>query len=203
MDDDFEDHPDWGRVLVPPGSQIQPVGDPTRWGAQGLTLLPVPAVFSVSTAGTQIIQAATKDGYSRSWALVGTLSLPTLLWDDLATNTIVTLQIQMGVGQAQVLHEIELIAGIGLMTGATKKGLCASQDEANGGPYRAYLSAPLSSVAGVTDTTRGFAAIGALVGATINIRASYRSTSLAYPAVYPCQSQINLLLTPFAAGHGL
>lgn len=188
--------PDWDRVLVHQG-KTQPVGDPTRWGAQEFTLLPVPSAATQNLLQTQIIQAATRDGYSRSWALNGTLSLPADLWTPGALGVEVSLQIQMGVGQAQVLHEIMLWSPV------PQGGLCDSQYFPNGGPYVAYTSPPLSQVPGVVDRTRAFAAIGALVGATINIRAKYNLAAAAAAAVFPTRSLIQLVLTPFAAGTGL
>lgn len=202
MDDDFKDHPDWGRYLVPPASKVQPVGDPTRWGASALTLLQTPTA-TAAFPSTQIIQSATRDGYSRSWGLNGTLSLPTPLWQPVLVSgclLIVVLQVQMGVGQVQVLHEITLFHS-GIVPPA---GLCMSQYDLNGGVYEPYLTPTLSSVAGTTDLTFAFAAIGALIGSTINIRVKYTTGAAPVPpAVFPCQSQVNLVLTPFAAGEGL
>lgn len=193
MDQDFDDHPDWGRALVPPASVVQPVGDPTRWGASGITLLSAPGTGEVFA--TQIIQAATRDGYSRSWSLNGSLSLPADLWNYAFTS--VALEIQMGVGQAQVLHKISLFEGTPV------GGLCYTQYFPNGGPYLAYSTPTLSTVGGTIDRTRCFAAIGALIGSTINIRAVYTIGAAGAPAVFPTRSQINLVLSPFAAGHGL
>jgi hypothetical protein len=199
--------PDWARVLVSAGP-TRPVGDPTRWGTSTLTVLTAPpALGDLVSVSSQVIQAATRDGYSRCWALNGTLSLPQITWDLVATTKLayqITLEVQMGVGQAQVRHDICLFQN-GTATGS---GLCWTQEISQGGPYLRYETPSLSlvPVAGEPDQTYAFAAIGALVGSTINIRANYflgNADVLPVPGVFPTQSRLNLVLTPFAAGEGL
>jgi hypothetical protein len=199
-------NPDWGRTLVNTGRQGAPVGDPTQWGAQVITQIPAVADTTISA---QIIQAATVDAYSRSWAIVGTLSLPFALWgapgvytgDPTSTPYTVWLEVIMGVGQTQIVHNIVLSAGDQNPT----VGLCTTQSSAlytgpipapGLGPYQ-----PAFPPLGATHQVRPFAAIGALVGHTIAIRAVYQIGMLA-PGL-PAASTIAILLTPFAAGQGL
>jgi hypothetical protein len=185
--------PDWDRVLVTAGKKSIPLGDPTKWGSQ----IPTPLdVTLTETFSDQIVFAQTKDAYSRSWAIIGTLTLPQATWNDPGVfpagpfPIIVALEVQMGVGQATVLHEIILSCG-----NNPTVGLCNTQNAINGGPY-------LSSFAAAPDflETRPFAAIGALVGNQINVRARYiggLNTGL------PTTAVITALVTPFAPGVGL
>lgn len=186
------DDPDWDRYLVDAGKKGLPVGDPTRWGSQAFTRIDTSVPDQPST---QVLQASTLDSYSRSWALLGTLTLPPDLWNA-AAFVEVTLEIIMGVGQAQVTHRIVLFSA------APAGGLCYTQYIVNGGPYK---SVPVAAVGGnptyTTDQSRAFAAIGALIGQSINIRAIYQIGAVT--AQLPTTSVLNVILTPFAAGKGL
>lgn len=195
------DHPDWARVLVNTGASTKPVGDPTRWGSSTFTLLTAPpALGDISTASVQVLEAGTRDAYSRSWALNGTLSLPEEFWGVSAPANVATrvsLQVQMGVGQAQVLHEICLFDS------TLPGGLCWDQALQQGGPYVPYETAALGPGT-ATDLTFAFSAIGALIGHTLNIRSKYVFGNLGLPMPqFPTRSLINVVLTPFAAGEGL
>src|SRR6266571_7387708 len=145
--------PDWGRAKVVPPGLPSPLGDPTRWGSQALTLLPVTLVNAFSE---QIVFAATRDAYSRSWSLLGTLTLPQATWNGAGAfpggpfDLIVALDITMGVGQAAIEQQIILMCGSNASV-----GLCNTQNAINGGPY-------LSIFPDAILETRPFAAIGAL-----------------------------------------
>lgn len=183
--------PEWDRYLVARDGKALPVGDPTRWGAQVYTRI---TGVGTDQPSTQVLQMASNDQYSRSWAVLGTLSLPPDIW--LAGAVSISLEVSMGVGQAVVTHRISLFEGTPI------GGLCHWQYFPQGGPYLAVPTPSLSENPAVAfDLTRGFAAIGALVGQSINIRARYviNSASLQLPA----RSLLVLAVTPFAAGKGL
>lgn len=183
--------PDWARYVMPqqqPGPHLPPVGDPTRWGAQLDTIIPAAGLQS----STQILSAVTRDGYSRSWSLVGTLSLHPDLWVA-AAGIIVDLDIAMGVGQAVISQRIALFYA------GQASSLCNAQYLPNGGPYEAIPTT--SPTTGTTLLARSFAAIGALVGQSINIRARY-TVAAVFPAL-PESSNITLMIAPYAAGDKL
>lgn len=184
--------PAWGNVLVNSGKQGKPVGDPTQWGAGQLTLLDAALV---QTFSPQFVSAATQDTYARSWAILGTLRLPQATWNAPGTfpagpfPLVVALDIVMGVGQASVQHQIILMCG-----NNPNVGLCNTQNAINGGPYLSTFET------GSGDETRPFAAIGALVGHTIQMRVRYvGGTNVGLPTT----AQVQALITPFAAGAGL
>lgn len=193
--------PDWGRYQVHKDGVGAPVGDPTRWGAQVFTQLD-DGFGLVSTP--QILQLATRDGYSRSWSLEGTLSLPTLTWN--TANLIVQLEVTMGVGQVQITHAIMLLnpaittPPVGLPA-VGRGGLCLSQYFFFGGPYNAVGEANAGGV--LANQARAFAVIGGLVGQSISIRATYQNTDLPPVPGLPTLSRLALIVTPYAAGEGL
>lgn len=185
--------PDWGRVQVNTAGAGKPVGDPTQWGAAALTPLDVTLNNAFSE---QFIQAGTQDTYARSWAVIGTLRLPQATWNEPGTfpagpfPLVVALDVVMGVGQLQLEHQIILMCGAN-----PSVGLCNTQNAINGGPYLSTFDANAPH-----DEIRPFAAIGALIGHTIQVRARYiggTNTGL------PTTAQIQALITPFAAGTGL
>ena len=183
--------PDWDRYVMPqqqPGPALPPVGDPTRWGAQLDTLIPATGLQQSS----QILAASTNDAYSRSWSLIGTLSLHPDLWAA-GARIIVSLEITQGVGQTHITQRLCLFDP------SVAAGLCYTQYVPNGGPYESIPSA--SPTTGATLLTRSFAAVGALVGQSINIRARYVVAAV-FPAL-PEISNLALLLTPYAAGEKL
>jgi hypothetical protein len=182
--------PDWNRYLVR-GQAAAHVGDPTRWGAQVETL--IPATGEVTS--TQVLAASTRDAYSRSWALLGTLELPAELWNAAiaGVGVSVSLDVSVGVGQTLLTQRLSLFEASGpLATG----GLCETQylpRTAGQGPYLAINTA--------NGLTRSFAAIGALVGQSINIRARYSIAAVF--ASLPARSLLSVIVCPFAAGEGL
>lgn len=188
MDDDFDDHPDWDRFRVAQPGRLVPSGDPTKWGAQQLVVLTgAPALVLSDT----MLAVSTRDAYSRSWALLGSLSMPAAFW--LAgSNVIVKLIVTMGVGQAQITQEIVLFYG-----GAALGGLCYTQNFSQGGPYDFTILEP----GGTQFQSYPFAAIGALIGQSISLRASYLAAGggLGLPRTVT----LSVIMTPFAAGEGL
>jgi hypothetical protein len=201
--------PDWDRYIVDAGGAGKiplagkqvPLGDPTRWGSQVVTQLPASFLFSSNSElfTDQLVTARTRDGYSRSWAVIGTLTLPQVIWNGPGPypgspfTLMVSLEITMGVGQAELTQEIVLMRGSNPTV-----GLCNTQSALNGGPY--------ISTFGNADgfdgrfETRGFAAIGALIGNNINIRAHYYGGN---GDGLPNPSTIVTIVTPYAPGEGL
>lgn len=182
--------PDWGRFAISAPTDGAPVGDPTRWGAQVQTILPTADVDRLILT-QQIINVGTQDGYSRSWALLGTLGLPITAW---SAPMAIDLEIVMGVGQVQILQRIALKRG-----GADPfRGLCYSQHEYNGGPYP-HMTTYFPT--GVAEEVRSFAIIGGLIGQMITVRGVY-SYSVGTAGVAG-NSRLAAIVTPYAAGEGL
>lgn len=192
--------PDWGRYVLDhhgqnaPGAPAQPpVGDPTRWGAELDTLIPASGLQD----SRQILHVQTRDAYSRSWTLFGTLSLPADLWAA-ASGVGVSLEIDMGVGQTVLHQKLMLFLGntpAGSLIGAG--ALCEAQYVIKGGVYQSFVQV----TDGVPILTRSFAAVGALCGQSINIRARYDISGIF--AQLPTISKIALIVAPYAAGEKL
>lgn len=185
--------PDWDRVLVDAGKKIGPLGDPTKWGSQVPTVLDAALIQKFSE---QIVMVQTRDAYSRSWALLGSLTLPQATWNAAGAfpagpfPIVVAVEVVMGVGQAQVTHDLILTCGLN-----ANVGLCNTQNAINGGPYLSTFGGPPDFL-----ETRPFAAIGALVGNVINVRARYiGGTNVGLPTTSICTA----LVTPYAPGAGL
>lgn len=192
--------PDWGRYAVTANQSMLPVGDPTRWGARVDTLIPLPVAVGGEQQTAQILQMATRDQYSRSWALLGNLTMPMITWQTPTCEVTCTLAITMGVGQIQI-DQYVLLANFSGQT-----GLCFQQDVSNGGPYVATRFNPTrsgDSAGFLYDEARSFAIIGGLVGQSINIRAIYRSNIAAFVRGIPTTARLELIVTPFAAGEGM
>ena len=197
--------PDWRRFGIKPPNAGNPVGDPTRWGVQVITpLVDVNPPKPIYTG--QILQIATRDGYSRSWSLVGTLGLNGVIWNGVGSppqiQVEVSLEVTMGVGQAQMTQQI------GLLVPAVPKvapevsipagGLCVTQFFDNGGPFLysgTFDGAPV--------IYRSFAIVGGLVGSSIQVRA--RDLTAPFPPTtgLPSSAILTLIATPYAAGEGL
>jgi hypothetical protein len=185
------DHPDWGRFGIAPPNKYQPVGDPTRWGVSLDTL--IPATGLVDTP--QILQIQTRDPYSRAWSIFGTLTMTAELWGT-GAGVDIDLDMVMGVGQAQITQRLVLFNGTGVP--ATATALCEAQYLPNGGVYAA-ISGPALGAA--TRQTRAFAAVGAVIGQSINIRARYNIAGVF--ATLPQTTNLSLIVAPYAAGQGL
>lgn len=185
--------PDWDRYVMK-NPAMPPVGDPTRWGARVDTQLEVGTGSTRSSA--QILMLSTRDAYSRSWALLGTLSMPVSVWNDLVSSA--SIVSNMGVGQISLNHEIALWRQL-----APAGGLCFQQDVAQGGPYVPTPAFP-RVVNGVTIQyqTRAFAMVGAFVGQGISVRSDFLIGGGLNPDL-PAPATIELIATPFAAGSGL
>lgn len=191
------DHPDWGRFGLTPPNQYQKVGDPTRWGAIDSTNV-ISNGFAQSTA--QILQIQTRDAYSRSWTVIGTLSMPVSVWDSVFGPTLASVIVTMGVGQVQIAHKLCLWSSGGAV--GAPGGLCYTQDIANGGPYL-NPDPELVTINGVAIAyqTRAFAAVGSLVGQAIGMIAEYGT--LGVNPDLPAPAKLSLMVTPYAAGEGL
>lgn len=192
--------PDWARYVMPQqrgGVQMPPVGDPTRWGALDSTNV-VSNGFAQSSS--QILQLQTRDPYSRSWSIIGALSMPVSVWDSVFGPTLASIIVSMGVGQVKLTHKICLWSSGGAV--GAPGGLCYTQDLANGGPYLSP-DPELITINGVVIAyqTRVFAAIGALVGQSISVVAEYGT--LGVNPDLPAPARASLIVTPYAAGDKL
>ena len=192
--------PDWGRFGIKPPSANHPVGDPTRWGVQNVTRI----VQGVECFSNTITAITTRDAYARSWSIIGNLSLPSGVFQ--SQFSLATLECVMGVGQATTTHQIVLLFGntgapVGSLVG--RGGLCPTQHVINGGPYLSQQEPTTSEIPGgsPTNDVLSFAAIGALVGQSIAIRAHYLFND-PNPNL-PGGARLALMVTPYAAGEGL
>jgi len=190
--------PDWGRVgAVPPAHSISPLGDATRWGAVDAT----PMVIGEETQSGQIVLVQTRDPYPRSWSLLGVLSMPAPLLFSGTLASEAVLQVTMGVGQVQILHEISLWLR---NNSGVNSGLCFDQNSLNGGPYTGqnyFANNPLQNNLPLAYTPQPFAIIGGLIGQSIGIRVRYGA--LGVDAELPAPVYLSLIVTPYAAGSGL
>jgi len=115
---DFEspEGTDWGRFGIQHPNAYQKVGDPTRWGAK-ITQVPAFAPGSPLTQilqSSQIISAQCRDPYARQWSIVGTLKCDLWLFNNsnVAPGWTSILSVTMGVGQNQIIHNIDLRATV-------------------------------------------------------------------------------------------
>lgn len=186
--------PDWGRVGVrgPEALGAPQLGDPTRWGAN-ITFRVLNIVGPQIFRSGQIIHALTRDGYSRPWGIAGTLSFPQLILplpNNMAGNSwIAALSITMGVGQTQIIHNVDLRATV------------AADDPFywSGDPTLEGQIGPFT----VSDTVVApFVIPAGIVGSMISIQLLMGFTFNPAPG-----AEFNfggaMLLTPFAAGEGL
>jgi hypothetical protein len=181
---------DWDRFKVAPQGKLSPLGDPTRWGAQALANI---VVGGLDVFTDQIVFAQCRDGYSRSWSIIGQLTLPQTYWNAPGVfpagpfPVVVALEVTQGVGQVAVKHQIILSCG-----NNASVGLCNTQNAINGGPY-------LSSFPDNVNESRPFAAIGAVIGNAINVRGRFIT------GVPPANTTaiLSVALTAYQPGAGL
>lgn len=104
--------PDWDRWLVASQKSLAPAGDPTRWGAT--VVQTVQPTSDLQILNSQVISANCRDSYSRVWSICGTISAPTGLWalpTGIAANEwMPQMLVTMGVGQTQIVHNLNLRA---------------------------------------------------------------------------------------------
>lgn len=194
--------PDWGRVLVNTAQKKAPAGDPTLWGNTVTTLIdevsfeahpPMTTFYS-----EQIVMAKAADQYSRSWSVTGAVSLPPVVWGMTPANPpigltppdgttfSVYLSVLQGMEKVTIEHVILLACGGSF-------GLCNAQSTVNNGPYVPTTPDPNLE-------TRAFAAIGALIGNSIAMRAVFvRSGDESFIP----RATISLMVAPAAAGAGI
>ena len=194
MDDDGDDYglpdPDWDRYVLPGANPKIKLGSPVRWGASAQANVPAALL---ETPTEQFLRIQTADAYSRSWSIIGTVQMPSAIWAVTVApfSLAVLLEVSQGAGQTTIRQNLVLAVG-GNPTG----GLCNTQHVNNGGPYFSEFSGP-----GNTIETRPFAAIGALVGNGIAIRA--RFIGFAPFTGLPATPIVSAIVTPYAAGEGL
>jgi len=173
------------------------LGDPTRWG--GEVTKSFPTIAQGENWSDQFLQATTRDTFSRSWSLVGTLYMTTTAWSQVsawppaAPPYFVMLEILQGVGQKTITQELLLAPGSPAAFTAAPYGLCWQQSAEFGGPYAPRVE-PSGTIQG-----RSFAAIGALIGHNISVRMHLVNFSLAGNE----SARLEALLTPYDAGAGV
>jgi hypothetical protein len=190
--------PDWERYKVTKDGTNAPVGDPTRWGAQVFT--PLHDLFPTEFVTPQILQLATRDGYSRSWSLIGTLTMPTATWNGASSQCL--LDLTLGVGQIQIAQSIVLYdaGNPSAVPPLAPGGLCRTQHSTLGGPYASILE---NNPASNANESRSFAIVGGLIGQSISIRARYQNSGFPPTAGFPTTARLCMIVTPYAAGEGL
>jgi hypothetical protein len=196
--------PDWGRYIMK-GQGGAPVGDPTRWGVELRTPLADPPAGLQNIITPTILALGTRDGYARSWSVIGSLTLPTSTWDATVNGQGIGVQLEftMGVGQSQITQAILLLQQPYTPSlpypPVPPTGLCITQHYTFGGPYISTFGVASGTS---VEESRPFAIIGGLVGQSISVRAKYGGY---FPptAGYPCTGKIAMLATPYAAGEGL
>ncbi|HKW09197.1 MAG TPA: hypothetical protein VJO33_02390 [Gemmatimonadaceae bacterium] len=195
--------PDWDRVIVDAlrGGKPAPVGDPLTWGGRasipsGLCSQPPWTQFdSYQELYTQVIvNTRAPDTYARGWSLVGSLLMPTSMWD--SDEFYAALEIVLGIGQTTFSQEIVLSANI--VDASEPFGLCNQQLVYNGGPYSETYP---NGGSGATTSARAFAAIGAFVANSISVRGVLRHASEGGSVNEPIV--FTLGVAPIAAGHGI
>lgn len=194
----LDNQPDWGRNQVNTATQVAPVGASTMWGAQ-LTVPVIADNVARRYESTQIITAACKDSYSRPWSLVGSLRYPpgmSGMLDCLGSPApgpdewCAVLIVSMGVGQVQVVHNINLRATIAAQA-----------------PFYATEAQTLFTAsvlpASVVDSVPFVIGADALVGNVLMARLMLAARLTSPPLPASVQIGISLAVTPFAAGTGL
>jgi len=213
--------PDWGNILIHPDQKKNPAGDPTLWGNTITTVIdddPVEGSNPRVIYGDQIVLVQAADQYARSWSLAGNISVPFNAWTvdpsptppgfygnlDAAPPLRVWLQITQGIEKVTLSQQILLMSGgVDETTGAGNYGLCNTQWSAVGGPYGELLSDNAPVIGPTTQLVRSFAAIGALIGNTLSIRAVYtRGGVIGQPLDVP-NASVSLIVTPYAPGQGM
>ena len=205
--------PDWLRTMVHPDQKKKAVGDPTLWGNSVRVPIdeagPYDGTSNILYTSPQIILAQAADHYTRSWSITGTVTAPTDAWEDPALwappdilippegggpRLSVYLAVLQGTEKITIEHMICLVYG-----GDTgNRGLCNNQSSKHGGPYLPSVSSDF------LEQTRPFAAIGALIGNTVTVRALIvrGNGGGSIPGVVPSVT-IAAMVTPYAPGAGI
>lgn len=201
---------DWQDVLIHPDQKKMPVGDPTLWGNTVRTSIDEDPILTNTPRiiyGDQILLAQANDQYSRSWSLSGVLSVPGVGWrflpgdipsgPDLPTDGMnVFLSVVQGIGKVTIEQQINLACN-GF---STNIGLCWNQSSISGGPYvPTYSPTPIDANSYIN---LPFAAIGALIGNTISVRAVYLRGGSASGVIIN-NAIMTCVLTPYAPGQGI
>ena len=171
---------DWTPALAGQHSNTNPIktplGDPTRWGANGEFRWTGNNPVYVD----QAIQVQTLDPYSRNWMLIGNIGVPSLIWTLDDSTFRVDLEVTMGVGQATITQIFNLRAFI---------------DNASAWYRRQsfnYLTADMN--------IRPFVLAGGLIGRNINARLKVQYSALGSATLI---MQYGMLISPLAAGTGI
>ncbi len=202
-DDDDDRQIDWERSQVSSRAQVQDarqftgLGDPTRWGAEESVAVTVANSIANPKYTQQLVRMQALDPYPRNWQLIGHVELSgPMLEELLATPSteqpkwVATLEITMGIGQAIVLHRVNLRALLLLALGATPPTLNTNAwylPEYNGDRFRVAWVLP-----------------GGVVGRTVSVRAAFAVAGGGEDDLALPQSiSVACALSPFAAGGDL
>lgn len=218
--------PDWGGVIVHPNQKKMPVGDPTLWANTVTTQIDTDPRFGSTPRviqGDQIILAQAADRYSRSWSLIGSVTIPfgaavadtniappgssagdTFLADN--PPLAVWLSVVQGIEKITIEQQILLLSGVvdvNVVPPIGNFGLCNNQTSGVGGPYGiTYNITPIALGPDLRGTSP-FACVGAFIGNTISARAIFvRGGVIGQPADVP-DCTVSLLITPYAPGAGI
>ena len=215
---------DWGRIQIHPNQKKMPVGDPTLWANTITTQIDTDPILGSNPRvifGEQIILAQAADRYSRSWSLIGNVSLP-LNGATVDPNPSppassdqavavgapleVWLRVTQGIEKITIVQDILLLSGvadIAVVPPTGNYGLCNNQWAGTGGPYGNLFNVRPVVFTPNTRITFAFACIGAFVGNTLSAQAIYvRNGVIGQPLDVP-DATVALLITPYAPGAGI
>lgn len=213
---------DFSGVEMQPQQKMRPAGDPTLWANTITTLIdadPINGTTPRIIASAQIILAQAADRYSRSWSINGLLKLPYGGFSNISPSSgppfepdfetedplTVWLEVTQGIEKTSFTQLILLKGGPD--AAGSVWGLCQTQCVTANGPYgQQPLDYQPIGIAGAlipTNAARPFAAIGALIGNTLSVRALYvRGGTVGQGVAYP-QATITCAITPYAPGAGI
>lgn len=122
MDGQEQDGPDWWRYIGVSSraseqndENFTALGDPARWGGDGIANIPEPASQANRIFTTrQLLYVQTKDPYSRNWQIVCNVGAEPAFWEafDVPDQTIVglSLRVMLGIGQINIEQQFNVNA---------------------------------------------------------------------------------------------
>lgn len=189
--------PHWERTLRPGPAPLVKLGDPTRWGASELTILPQVGAALTFSSGRQIVYAKTSDPYSRPWAVAGNFAItranyitvgPASPLAPYPYNITPLLEVTMGVGQAQFTQLYDVRALVQISVG--------NYETAPGNPTGVYRVGDSGQRNQIPFWLSG------IVGTSVSIRAIYAIKDATLILNDP-DVTMTLALNPYNAGSGL
>jgi hypothetical protein len=216
--------PDWGRVQIQQAQKKMPVGDPTLWANTVTTQIdtdPIEGSNPRVIFGQQIILAQAADRYSRSWSLIGNVSIPLNAATadpnpsppassdqaiPIGAPVEVWLRVTQGIEKITIVQDLLLLSGvadINVVPPTSNFGLCNNQWAGTGGPYGNLFNVRPVVFTPDTRITLAFSCIGAFIGNTLSAQAIYVCNGVIGQAPDVPDATVALLITPYAPGAGI